>query len=55
MRYNKISRFFFAAFCAYAVLKELSGMKTKKQFKKVDIFSRESETGDKFYETENLS
>ena len=35
-------------------LKELSEMKTKKQFKKVDIFSRERETGDEFYETENL-
>ena len=34
-------------------LKELSEMKTKKQFKKVDIFSRESETGDEFYETES--
>ena len=35
-------------------LKELSGMKIKNQLKKVDIFSRESETGDEFYETENL-
>ena len=36
-------------------LKELSGIKTKKQFKKVYIFSRESEIeDDEFHETENL-
>ena len=36
-------------------LKELSGIKTKKQFQKVDIFSRESEIeDDEFHETENL-
>ena len=36
-------------------LKELSGIKTKKQFQKVDIFSRESEIeDDDFHETENL-
>ena len=36
-------------------LKELSGIKTKKQFQKVDIFSRESEIeDDKFHEKEDL-
>ena len=36
-------------------LKELSGIKTKKRFQKVDIFSRESEIEeDEFHETENL-
>ena len=36
-------------------LKELSGIKTKKLFQKVDIFSRESEIEeDEFHETENL-
>ena len=36
-------------------LKELSGIKTKKRFQKVDIFSHESEIEeDEFHETENL-
>jgi len=36
-------------------LKELRRIKTKKQFQKVDIFSRESEIeDDEFHETENL-